>query len=91
LLSQDVIDKVEIRVKFDGYIKNQEKYINKWKKYESIDLSSIQDYKKIKNLSLEAIDKLNKIRPLTLGQAERISGINMPDLIVIKYFLEQNE
>jgi tRNA uridine 5-carboxymethylaminomethyl modification enzyme len=78
-------------IKFEGYIKKQDKYIDKFKKWEKIDISSIRDYSVIENLSLEARDKLNKIKPQTLGQAERIQGINMPDLIVVKFYLEQQK
>jgi tRNA uridine 5-carboxymethylaminomethyl modification enzyme len=88
MLSNDLIEKIEINVKFDGYIKNQEKYINKFEKYESFSLEKINDYKKIKNLSLEAIDKLNRIKPMSLGQAQRISGINLTDLFIIKHYVD---
>ena len=87
-LNTELIQKIEISVKFDGYIKNQETYINRFNKYESYSLERIQDYRKIKNLSLEAIDKLNRIKPLSLGQAQRISGINLTDLFVIKYYVD---
>lgn len=88
ILRNDLIEKIEIKVKFDGYIKNQEKYINKFEKYESFSLEQINDYKNIKNLSLEAIDKLNKVRPVSLGQAQRISGINLTDLFIIKHYVD---
>jgi tRNA uridine 5-carboxymethylaminomethyl modification enzyme len=89
-LNNTTVAKIEILVKFDGYIKNQEKYIDKFNKYEEISLAGIKDYKKMTNLSLEAQDKLNKIKPLTLAQAQRISGINMTDLMIIKYFIDNN-
>jgi tRNA uridine 5-carboxymethylaminomethyl modification enzyme len=87
-LNNELINKIEILVKFDGYIKNQASMINKFNKYENISLAKIKDYKLLKNLSLEARDKLNKIKPLTLGQAQRISGINLTDLMIIKYYLD---
>jgi tRNA uridine 5-carboxymethylaminomethyl modification enzyme len=88
-LDTEIIKKIEIQVKFDGYIKNQEKYIDRFNKYESFSLEKIIDYRKIKNLSLEAIDKLNKIKPLSLGQAQRISGINLTDLFIIKHYIDK--
>ncbi|GHU31632.1 tRNA uridine 5-carboxymethylaminomethyl modification enzyme MnmG [Bacilli bacterium] len=88
-LTDQLIDKIEIAVKFEGYIKNQTKHIERINKYDSLPLTKIKDYKLIKNLSLEAIDKLNKIKPLTLGQAKRINGINMTDLVIIKYYLDK--
>lgn len=87
-LTKNSIKKIEIKVKFEGYIKNQNKYVDRINQFESLDLSNIKDFKEVKHLSLEAIDKLNRIRPLTLGQAQRISGINLPDLIAIKYYIE---
>jgi tRNA uridine 5-carboxymethylaminomethyl modification enzyme len=87
-LTNDLVEKIEIMVKFEGYIKNQEKYINKFNKYESFSLEKINDYKNIKNLSLEAIDKLNRIKPMSLGQAQRISGINLTDLFIIKHYID---
>ncbi|GHU47335.1 hypothetical protein FACS1894218_1540 [Bacilli bacterium] len=88
-LNDYMIDKIEIAVKFEGYIKNQTKHIERINKYDTLPLVKIKDYKLIKNLSLEAIDKLNKVKPLTLGQAKRISGINMTDLVIIKYYLDK--
>jgi tRNA uridine 5-carboxymethylaminomethyl modification enzyme len=90
-LSNDDINKIEINVKFDGYIKNEIKNHNRYLKLQNIDLTKIKDYKKIKNLSLEAIDKLNRIKPHDLAQAQKIQGITMTDIIMIKYYLDQNE
>lgn len=89
-INNDLIKKIDIKIKFDGYIKKQEEEISKISKLYEYDLSFISDYKKIPNLSLEAIDKLNKIKPHDLDQASRISGINTSDIINIKYYLEKN-
>jgi tRNA uridine 5-carboxymethylaminomethyl modification enzyme len=88
-LSSDAVNKIEINVKFDGYIKSQSRAVEKYNKLENIDLTPIGDYKMVKNLSLEARDKLNKIRPLTLSQAQRIQGITSPDIIMIKYYIDK--
>jgi len=90
-LTNNSINKIEIKAKFEGYIKNQEKNVHKFAKFESLSLASIKDYKKVPNLSLEAIDKLNKVLPLNLGQAQRISGVNLTDLMNIKYYVESNK
>lgn len=84
-------DKVDIYIKYGGYIKSQQKIINDTKNIDNIKLSSISDYKDVPNISLEARDKLNKVKPLTLGQASRISGINLVDLINIKLYLENKK
>jgi tRNA uridine 5-carboxymethylaminomethyl modification enzyme len=88
-LTQHSINKIEIKVKFEGYIKLQDKEIERYSKLANISLKSIKDYKYVKNLSLEARDKLNKIRPLDLSQAQRIQGITSGDIIRIKYYLEK--
>ncbi len=88
-LDNDLLMKINIRVKFDGYIRKQNEEIAKVNNLEKYSLSKIKDYKQIKHLSLEAIDKLNRIMPLDLDQASRISGINMTDIITIKLYLDK--
>lgn len=87
-LSNEDLKKLEIEIKFEGYIMNQEKSLNKIKQLDKILLNKIIDYSIVPNISLEAIQKLNKVKPMTLDQASRISGINLNDIIKIKYFLE---
>jgi tRNA uridine 5-carboxymethylaminomethyl modification enzyme len=90
-LTNESLNKINILVKFEGYINHQQKFIDRFAKYEDISLKKISDYQQLKNLSLEAKDKLNKIKPLTLGQAKRISGINLTDLMIIKYYIDHHE
>lgn len=80
--------KIDIQIKYSGYIKSHQKLINEKDNIENIKLDPSIDYKTVPNISLEAMDKLNKVKPLTLGQASRISGINLSDLINIKMYLE---
>lgn len=87
-LDCETIQKIEIKVKFAGYIKAQEDKLQHYYNMKEYDLTQINDFKNIANLSLEAIDKLNKIKPLTLSQASRISGINIEDILKIKYHLD---
>lgn len=79
---------IDIYIKFDGYIRLQNEKIEQFNRSNDLDLSTIIDYSIIPNLPLEAIDKLNKIRPLTMQQAKRISGINLEDILKIKYYLD---
>jgi tRNA uridine 5-carboxymethylaminomethyl modification enzyme len=72
----NVVDAVEIDVKYAGYIKRQLELIEQSKRSEGILLPELLKYEEIKGLSLEEVDKLQKIRPRTLGQAQRISGVN---------------
>ncbi|MGL5640235.1 MAG: tRNA uridine-5-carboxymethylaminomethyl(34) synthesis enzyme MnmG [Mycoplasmoidaceae bacterium] len=83
-------EKINIKIKYDGYIKNQKNLIQDYEKLSKTKLSINIDYKKVNNLSLEAIDKLNKFKPIDLGQASRISGVTFNDLINIKFFLKGN-
>ncbi len=83
-------EKINIRIKFEGYIKNQQKVIENYEKLYAIKLNKIKDYKDVPNISLEARDKLNKVMPMTLDQASRISGINLNDLMNIKLYLEKS-
>ncbi len=84
-------EKINIKIKFEGYIKNQEKLIKNYEKLHSFKLGSDIDYKNVPNLSLEAIEKLNKIKPMNLDQASRISGVNLSDLMNIKIFVEKRK
>lgn len=83
-------EKINIKIKYDGYIKNQKNLIQDYEKLSRTKLSVNIDYKQVNNLSLEAIDKLNKFKPIDLGQASRISGVTFNDLINIKFFLKGN-
>ena len=83
ILDDFLIQKIEIHIKFEGYIKLQEEKINQYKNFKDLNLNNIENYKCIPNLSLEAIDKLNRIKPETLSQAGRISGITLEDIIKI--------
>lgn len=85
-ISDDLASKIEILIKFDGYIAHEEKNLNKFNKNLNLDISFIKDYNLIINLSLEAREKLNKIKPMTLAQAAMIPGINTNDLMIIKIY-----
>lgn len=83
------LNKVEINIKYEGYIRREIMAIDNFKNLKDIDLSWIQDYKQVPNIATESIVKLNKIRPQTLDQASRISGINFSDLVYLKYYINQ--
>ncbi|WP_434340622.1 tRNA uridine-5-carboxymethylaminomethyl(34) synthesis enzyme MnmG [Mycoplasmoides gallisepticum] len=86
----ELLKNIEITVKYEGYIKKESRIVNSLKNLESIKIPQDLIYDKVQNLSIEAIDKLNKIKPLNLAQAQRISGINLADIISLKTHLEQN-
>ena len=88
-LPREVVEEVEIQVKYDGYIKLQEAQVEKFKKLEKKLLPEDTNYEKIKGLRLEARQKLQKIRPNSIGQASRISGVSPADISVLLIYLEQ--
>lgn len=86
-LKYSLVNKLEIELKYSGYIKIQQEQINKMRKLEEKKLPEDVDYKTIKGLRLEAQEKLNKFRPLNVGQAGRISGVNPADVSVLLIWL----
>lgn len=74
-LSEEVVEQVEIQVKYQGYIDRQNEEIVRRKELEDLRLPNDIDYAKVKGLSAEVQQKLNLHRPETVGQASRISGI----------------
>ena len=90
-LSDEVKSKIEILVKFDGYIKHETKNLNKFEKYLDFKIEGIDDYNELKNLALEAREKLNKVKPINLLQASKIPGISINDLMIIKYYIETKD
>ena len=74
-LSNKVTKQVEIEIKYEGYIKRQQKEIEKFQHLEKIKIPSLFDFSKTHGLSNELKDKLLKIKPTSVGQASRIEGI----------------
>lgn len=90
-LSEELINKLEIRVKYKGYIEAQNEKVLQMRKLEEKKLPSDIDYKTVKGLRLEAQEKLNKYRPLNIGQASRISGVNPADITVLLLLLNDKD
>lgn len=88
-LRDDIIEEVQIEIKYEGYIKKQAQQINQFKKLEGKKLDKNLDYKKIQGLRLEAIEKLSKIRPESIAQAARITGVSPADINVLLIGLEK--
>lgn len=86
-LKPDIINKIEVNIKYAGYIKTQLAQIKEMKRLESKLLPTDIDYKTISGLRLEAQEKLNKHKPLNIGQAGRISGVNPADVSVLLIWL----
>lgn len=88
-LPADVIEQVDINIKYDGYITRQMKQVEQFKKLESKKLPEDIDYMEINGLRIEAKQKLSAIRPASVGQASRISGVSPADVSVLLIYLEQ--
>lgn len=87
-LPDDVVEQININIKYDGYIKRQLKQVEQFKKIEKKKIPVDIDYDDIKNLRLEARQKLQKFKPVSVGQASRISGVSPADISVLLVYLE---
>lgn len=87
----EVIDEVEINIKYEGYIKKQEKEAEKMLEYENVLIPEDFDYQSVQNLALEAREKLNKIHPTSIGQVMRISGVNPADISILMIELKRRK
>ncbi|MDY5576857.1 MAG: tRNA uridine-5-carboxymethylaminomethyl(34) synthesis enzyme MnmG [Lachnospiraceae bacterium] len=88
-MPDDVIEQVNINIKYEGYITRQLKQVEQFKKLESRKLREDFDYTAVTGMRKEAIQKLNLYKPLSIGQASRISGVSPADISVLLVYLEQ--
>lgn len=82
-------DALEIRVKYDGYIRRERRTADRLRGLDRIRIPEGFSYE-IQALSTEAREKLERFRPLTLGQASRISGVRTSDLSILMVYIERN-
>ena len=82
-LAEDVIQQVEIAVKYAGYIERQEIDIERFKTLEDKQIPDSLDYAAVPSLRMEARQKLSRLRPVTVGQASRISGVSPSDISIL--------
>ena len=90
-LAADVIEQININIKYDGYIKRQLHQVEQFKKLEGKKLSPDFDYTTVSGLRIEATQKLNQYKPLSIGQASRISGVSPADISVLLVHMKQNK
>jgi tRNA uridine 5-carboxymethylaminomethyl modification enzyme len=88
-LPQEVIEQVEIAIKYAGYVERQELEIEKFKKLEDKQIPGAFDFSTVPGLRHEARQKLAKIRPATIGQAARISGVSPADIGILMVCLKR--
>ncbi|NLO09042.1 MAG: tRNA uridine-5-carboxymethylaminomethyl(34) synthesis enzyme MnmG [Clostridiales bacterium] len=90
VLPEDVIEQVNINIKYEGYIVRQLKQVEQHKKMENKKIPETLDYNMISGLRIEAKQKLVKYRPVSIGQASRISGVTPADISVLMVYLMQH-
>ena len=90
-LPADVIEQVEIEIKYEGYIIRQQRQVEQYKKMEKRRIPADLDYNAISSLRLEARQKLIAYKPVSVGQASRISGVSPADISVLLVYLEQRK
>lgn len=89
-LPENVIEQVEIEIKYEGYILRQRRQVEQFKKNEKKMIPKEIDYDDIVSLRLEARQKLKLFRPVSVGQASRISGVTPADISVLLVYLEHD-
>ncbi len=89
-LPNEIIQQVEIAVKYAGYIERQELEVDKFKSMEGKRIPDTFDFSTVPSLRLEASQKLTRIRPTTIGQAARISGVSPADIGILLVWLKRN-
>ncbi len=82
-------EQVELNVKYEGYIRRQEKQVEDFRRMEGRKLPTELDYAAIEGLRLEAREKLASLRPADMGQASRISGVSPADIAVLMIYLSR--
>lgn len=88
-LSKDVMEQVEIQLKYEGYIQKSLQQVEKMKRMEEKRIPHWVEYSKVPGLSSEAREKLAQVQPVSLGQASRISGVNPADISILMVYIEQ--
>ena len=86
---EEVLEQVEITIKYEGYINKINKEAEKMLKQEEKQIPSDIDYNEVPNLASEARQKLQKVNPTTIGQALRISGVNPADISILMVYLRK--
>ena len=85
----DIIEQVELNIKYEGYINKATKEAQKLINLENKKIPDDIDYNNIPNLASEARQKLNEVRPTSIGQAIRISGVNPADIAILNVYLKK--
>jgi tRNA uridine 5-carboxymethylaminomethyl modification enzyme len=85
--SEEVLNQIEIEIKYEGYIKRQNEQVEQFNRAEDLKIPIAFNYDRIKSISSEALDKLKKVKPLSIGQAGRIAGVRPSDISAILIYM----
>ena len=80
---------LELKIKYDGYIKRQDRQVDRFSKLEGIRIPVDFDYDKVEGISTESREKLKAVRPESIGQASRINGVRTSDVTVLLVYLRK--
>ena len=89
ILESQIVNQIEMEIKYEGYIKRQLEEVEKFRKLENISIPNDFVYKDIPGLSNEIVQKLSNIKPNSLGQATRISGITPAAISILMVYLKK--
>ncbi len=89
LNDETALRQVEIELKYEGYIKRQEKTIERFERYEDLIIPLTLNYLTLNAFSAEAKEKLDHIKPRSIGQASRISGVTPSDISILLVYLKK--
>ena len=88
-LRKEVLEQIEIELKYEGYIQRQKEQIDKFDRYEEQNVPLDFNYSKLRALSMEGREKLSRVKPESIGQASRISGVTPSDISVLMVALRR--
>lgn len=88
-IKQEILQQVDIAIKYDGYINRQQEQVKKFEKFESLEIPEKFDYLLLKAISAEGREKLSRIKPRSIGQASRISGVTPADISALLVYLHR--
>ena len=86
-IHEEILDQVEIQMKYDGYIEREQDQAQKMSRLENVRIPEDIDFRKLNSLSTEAKEKLSEIKPITIGQASRVSGVSPSDVSVLLVYM----
>jgi tRNA uridine 5-carboxymethylaminomethyl modification enzyme len=88
-LRNQVLEQIEIEIRYEGYINRQNEQIKKFEQLESVQIPADYNFNRMKAVSKEGREKLNKIKPQSIGQASRVPGVTSADISALLVYLHR--